>query len=59
MKNKKAGHLKMKVIPDLKSGTITPIVKEHVDGESDLTSDDSPSNGDLVILVIVSDFRSG
>ena len=46
-KTKKAGHLKMKVIPNLKSATITPIVKERVDGASDLTSDDSTSYGDL------------
>ncbi len=37
----------MKVIPNLKSDTITPIVKERVDGKSDLLSDDSTSYGDL------------
>lgn len=46
-KPKKAGYLKMKVAPNLKSGTITPIVKERVDGKSDLLTDDSTSYGDL------------
>jgi transposase-like protein len=46
-KSRMAGYLKMKVIPNLKSNTITPIVKERVDGESDLLSDDSTAYGDL------------
>ena len=50
-KDKKAGHLKMKVIPDLKSATIISVVKERVDGESDLTTDDSTSYVDLEQLV--------
>ena len=50
-KDKKAGHLKMKVIPDLNSGTITSVVKERVDGDSDLTTDDSTSYVELEQLV--------
>ncbi len=49
-KDKKPGHLKMKVVPDLKSGTITQVAKERVDGESDLTTDDSTV---IVIFFII------
>ena len=42
-KPKKARYLKMKVISDLKSGTITRNVKEHVESTADLTTDDSTS----------------
>ena len=37
------GHLKMQVIPDLKSETITDIVKEQLDPSVELTTDDSSS----------------
>ena len=42
-KPKKVRYLKMKVISDLKSGTITRNVKEHVESTADLTTDDSTS----------------
>ena len=42
-KSKKVRYLKMKVIEDLKSETITKNVKEHVKGTADLTTDDSTS----------------
>ena len=37
----------MKVISDLKADTITPIVKERIDGRLDLLTDDYTSYGDL------------
>lgn len=43
LKPKRAGYLKMKVISDLKADTITPIVKEQVDENSELLTDDSSS----------------
>lgn len=46
-KTKQVGYLKMKVISDLKADTITPILKERIDGRSDLLTDDSTSYGDL------------
>ena len=46
-KPKQSGYLKMKVINDLQSTTITPIVKEQVDSESELISDDSTSYTDI------------
>ena len=46
-KPKQCGYLKMKVINDLQSTTITPIVKDQVDSESELISDDSTSYTDL------------
>lgn len=42
-KPKKVRCLKIKVIEDLKSGTITRNVKEYVEGTADLTTDDSTS----------------
>lgn len=42
-KPRQVGHLKMVVINDLKSDTITPLVKEHVSKESTIDSDDSTS----------------
>ena len=42
-KPKKVIYLKMKVISDLKSGTITRNVKEYVESTADLTTDDSTS----------------
>jgi transposase-like protein len=50
-KSRKVGHIKMMVIDDLKSVTITPLVKEHVIGGSTIDSDHSTSYvnlGDLV-----------
>ncbi|WP_286845649.1 MULTISPECIES: IS1595 family transposase [unclassified Proteiniphilum] len=44
---KRVGYLKMKVISDLKADTITPIVKEQVDENSELLTDDSTSYVDL------------
>ncbi len=42
-KPKKVRYLKMKVIGDLKSDTITKNVKEHIEKTADLTTDDSTS----------------
>lgn len=42
-KPKKVRYLKMKVINDLKSDTITKNVKEHIENTADLTTDDSTS----------------
>lgn len=42
-KSKQVGYLKMKVIKDLKSDTITKNVKEHIGQTADLTTDDSTS----------------
>ncbi len=42
-KPKKVRYLKMKVISDLKSETITKNVKDHVENTADLTTDDSAS----------------
>lgn len=41
--SKTVGHLKMQVIPDLKSETITKIVKEQLGPSVELTTDDSTS----------------
>ena len=41
-KPRKAGHIKMAVIDDLKSETITPLVEKHVSNESVIDSDHSP-----------------
>ena len=46
-KSKQCGYLKMKVINNLKADTITPIVKEQVDEESELFTDDSTSYTNL------------
>ena len=42
-KGRKAGYLKMKVIPDLKAETVTEQVKKHVSAEARLDTDDSTS----------------
>jgi transposase-like protein len=42
-KPRKVGHLKMIVIDNLKSGTITPVVEETVSGSSIIDCDDSNS----------------
>ncbi len=42
-KPKKVGYLKMKVISDLKSETITKNVKDQIESTADLTTDDSTS----------------
>jgi hypothetical protein len=40
-KPKRANHLKMLVIEDLKADTISNVVKEHVDSQAELTTDDA------------------
>ena len=50
-KGKKVGYLKMKVIPNLQSETITREVKEHISCESHLDTDDSTSYTDLNTVV--------
>jgi transposase-like protein len=40
---KKVNHIKMKVVPDLKADTTTNIVKEQIDCQAELTTDDSTS----------------
>lgn len=47
-KPKRVNHIKMQVISDLKSNTITSIVKEQVDKSADLTTDDSTSYTKLI-----------
>ena len=42
-KSRQVGYLKMKVINDLKSETITPLVKENVEETATIDSDDSTS----------------
>ena len=42
-KSRQVGYLKMKVIHDLKSETITPLVKENVEETATIDSDDSTS----------------
>ena len=46
-KPKRIGHIKMHVISDLKSSTITDVVKEQVDKSAELVTDDSTSYPDL------------
>jgi hypothetical protein len=46
-KPKKVRYLKMKIINDLKSDTITKNVKEHIENTADLTTDDSTSHTQL------------
>jgi len=46
-KGRKAGYLKMKVIADLKSKTITGLVNRHISPESCLDTDDSTSYVEL------------
>lgn len=43
-KPKKVGHIKMVVLPDLKSKTITPIAEESIDGEASVISDGTKSH---------------
>lgn len=50
-KGKKSGYLKMKVIPDLKSLTITSMVEDMVSKDSTIVSDDSTSYVGLKELV--------
>ena len=42
-KTRRVGYIKMKVMPDLKAGTVDAIVEGHVDSESIIKSDDSTS----------------
>jgi transposase-like protein len=42
-KPRRVGHIKMNVIDDLKSDTITPLVEKNVTGESTVDSDHSTS----------------
>jgi transposase-like protein len=42
-KPKRVNHLKMIIIDDLKADTVTKIVKEQVEAEAELTTDDSTS----------------
>jgi hypothetical protein len=42
-KSRKVGHIKMKVLPDLKAETVNAVVEEWVDGQSKIKSDDSTS----------------
>jgi transposase-like protein len=42
-KSRKVGHIKMMVIDDLKSDTITPLVEKNANGESTIDSDHSTS----------------
>ena len=50
-KGRKVGYLKMKVIPNLQSKTITREVKEHISYESHLDTDDSTSYTDFSTVV--------
>jgi transposase-like protein len=50
-KPRKVGFIKMQVITDLKAGTITPIVKKGVSGQSEILTDDSTSYVDLKNVV--------
>ena len=47
-KPKRVNHIKMQVISDLKSNTITSIVKEQIDKSADLITDDSTSYTKLI-----------
>jgi transposase-like protein len=40
---KKVNHIKMKIVPDLKADTTLEIVRERIDGQAELTTDDSSS----------------
>jgi hypothetical protein len=51
-KGRKVGYLKMKVISDLKSETITNQVEEHVSPQACLDTDDSTSYADLKDIVV-------
>ncbi len=50
-KPRKVGHIKMIVIPDLKSETITPLVENNVSKESIIDSDNSTSYTELKEVV--------
>jgi transposase-like protein len=50
-KPRKVGYIKMLVIEDLKSGTITPLVEENVSKESVIDSDNSTSYNQLKEIV--------
>ncbi len=50
-KPRKVGFIKMKVISDLKAGTITPIVKKSISKQSEILTDDSTSYVDLKNVV--------
>ena len=47
-KPKRVNHIKMQVISDLKSNTITSVVKEQVDKSTELVTDDSTSYTKLI-----------
>ena len=47
-KPKRVNHIKMQVISDLKSNTITSVVKEQVDKTTELVTDDSTSYTKLI-----------
>lgn len=51
-KPRKVGHLKMQVIDNLESNTITPVVKDKVSKDSYINSDDSTSYNRLKEIVI-------
>ena len=51
-KPRKVGHLKMQVIDNLESNTITPVVKDKVSKNSYINSDDSTSYNRLKEIVI-------
>lgn len=51
LKSRKAGHLKMIVIDDLKSETITPLVEKNVSKEAVIDSDNSTSYNKLKDVV--------
>ncbi len=50
-KSRKVGHIKMKVIEDLKSETIDAVVSKNISKEAHLTTDNSTSYSDLRDLV--------
>lgn len=51
LKNRKVGHIKMKVIENLKAATIDVNVKQFVSDESEIDSDDSTSYVNLHSIV--------
>jgi len=50
-KLKRVNHIKMRIINDMKADTVTGIVKEHVDSQAVITSDDSTSYKNLKQVV--------
>jgi len=50
-KQKQVNHIKMQVVNDMKADTVTGIVKEHVDSQAEITSDDSTSYKNLKQVV--------